>query len=529
MPEDAAERFRRIPLEADLPGAVAVRERRTVVSAAPADAVEAFETLRDVTRSTSGFVAVPLIADQACVGVMGIGVNDALDDGDIEFLEAVAAQVAQTVLRVRLTERERRRRTELEFLANLTGTALAASDHLDLMQKVCAAAVPALGDGCSLYYLSEAGGPPLVASAHVDAAKAALLEELRTRYPYDPERRLGAPAVIRSGRTEFVPELTPQVIEHAIASSNLSAEEAMPLLDAFRVTSAITVPLLTRRGVVGAMQFVTSEERPRYDEDDVALAEVVGGRLAEALDAAWMVDQQRTIAVTLQQALLPPALPTIPGIELAARYWPAGVSRVGGDFYDVFALGGQRWALIIGDACGTGPNAAALTSIARHTVRAAARHDVDATDVMDWLNEAILHSNRNLFCTACYATLTAADGRWELASTAAGHPLPIVATADGTEAIGRYGTLLGVFEAVSTTTTTVELHPGDVIVFYTDGLTDLPPPHGIPATELADLIGQLRGAASAAAIADAIHRSLLARVPDRARQDDVALLVLRVL
>jgi serine phosphatase RsbU (regulator of sigma subunit) len=277
------------------------------------------------------------------------------------------------------------------------------------------------------------------------------------------------------------------------------------------------------------MQFVTSEARQRYDEGDVALAEVVGGRLAEALDAAWMVDQQRTIAVTLQQALLPPALPTIPGIELAARYWPAGVSRVGGDFYDVFALGGQRWALVIGDACGTGPNAAALTSIARHTVRAAARHDVGATDVMDWLNEAILHSNRDLFCTACYATVSSRDGGWQLATTAAGHPLPIVATAEGTRPVGRYGTLLGVFDAVSTTTTTVALHPGDVVVFYTDGLTDLPPPHGITATELVGLIRQLRDAGSAGGIADAIHRSLLERVPDRARQDDVALLVLRVL
>src|SRR4051812_13515073 len=126
MPADAAELFHRIPLDADLPGAVAVRERRTVVSAAPADAVEQFEVLRGVTRSTSGFVAVPLIADRSCVGVMGIGVNEAFDERDVAFFEAVAAQVAQTIVRVRLTERESRRRRELEFLASLTQTALGA-------------------------------------------------------------------------------------------------------------------------------------------------------------------------------------------------------------------------------------------------------------------------------------------------------------------------------------------------------------------------------------------------------------------
>jgi serine phosphatase RsbU (regulator of sigma subunit) len=528
MPADSADLFHRMPVSADLPGAVAVRERRTIVSVERADAVQRFATLQDVTRSTSGFLAVPLIADQACVGVLGVGVNEKLDQRDLGFFEAVAAQVAQTIIRVRLTEREFRRRVELEFLANLTDTALAAVDHLDLMRRVCAAAVPTLGDWCSLYFLPEGGGDPLVAFAHVDSNKVAFVEELQRRYPYDPSRSTGAPAVIRTGTTEFIPDLTPEVIDEAIASSNLDAAEVKPILAAFDLTSIITVPLLTKRRVVGAMQFVSAESKRRYDGADVALAEAVAGRLAEALDAAWLADQQRAIAVTLQQALLPPALPTIPGIDIAARYWPAGVSHVGGDFYDVFALGGRRWALLIGDVCGTGPDAAALTSIARHTVRAAARHDAPPVDVVAWLNEAILHSNRNLFCTACYATLTADDRRWHLATTAAGHPLPIVSTAAGTGEVGQPGSLLGVLEEVTVTTGDTELASGDVVVFYTDGITDLPPPYGIDAAELSRVVHQLRARPSAEEIAAGIHRSLLTRVPDRSRQDDVALLVIRV-
>jgi serine phosphatase RsbU (regulator of sigma subunit) len=528
MAPESADRFRRMPLSADLPGSLAVRERRTVVSVAPADAVEQFATLHDVVRSTSGFLTVPLVADRTCIGVLGVGVNQQVDERDLVFFEAVAAQVAQTIVRIRLTERELRRRAELEFLANLTDTALGAVDHVDLMRQVCTAAVPTLGDWCSLHFVPESGGPPLVAFAHADQDKIAFVEELQRRYPYDPNGVSGVPAVIRTGKTEFVPELTPQIVDEAIAASRLDLDEAMTILDAFNITSVITVALLTKRRIVGAMQFVTAESRRRYDDADVALAEAVAGRLAEALDAAWIADQQRIIATSLQHALLPPALPEIPGIDLAARYWPAGVSQVGGDFYDVFALDDGRWAMLIGDVCGSGPDAAAVTSIARHTVRAAARHGADASTVMSWLNEAVLQSNRDRFCTACYATLTIRDGGWQLASTAAGHPLPIAATATGTDTIGQPGTLIGVLRDVTTSTAEIDLHPGDVVVFYTDGITDLPPPYGIDTSELIKVIHHLRHLPTAEAVAAGIQRSLHQRVPDRTRQDDVALLVVRI-
>ena len=199
MPEEAADRFARIPISADVPGALAARERRTIVSTAPSDAVQQFSTLRDVPRSTTGFVAIPLLREQTCVGVLGIGLDDDLDDRDLRFFEAVAAQVAQTVVRVQLMERERRRRTELEFLANLTDTALRAVDHLDLMRQACASAVPTLGDYCALHFVPEDGGPPVVASAHVDPAKADYVDALQARFPYDPDRAVGVAAVIRSG------------------------------------------------------------------------------------------------------------------------------------------------------------------------------------------------------------------------------------------------------------------------------------------------------------------------------------------
>jgi serine phosphatase RsbU (regulator of sigma subunit) len=526
MPPQAAAMFQRLPLDADLPGSVAVRELRTVVTTTPSQAVEEFARLRDVPRSTSGFIAIPLVSDRGCVGVLGIGVDDVLDDHHLGFFEAVGAQVAQSLMRVRLLERERRRHVELEFLAQLTGTALDAHDHVDLMRRVCTAAVPTLGDWCSLYFVAETGEAPEVAFAHVDPEKESYLAELMERYPFDPDAA-GVASVIRSGETEFVPRLTREVIDEAIASSKLSATEAMPILERLGITSAITVAMRTKRRVVGAMQFVSAESGRHYDRHDVALAEAVAGRLAEALDAAWMSDHQRSVAVTLQKALLPPALPTIPGVNIVARYWPAGIDRVGGDFYDVFPIGGHEWALVIGDVCGSGPDAAALTAIARHTIRAAARHGAAAEVVIDWLNEAVLQSQRDLFCTVCYATLAVTDDGFSLTSTAAGHPLPLVSSALGAHTVGRPGTLVGMFERVTTATERVALHNGDVVVLYTDGITDLSPPHGIEPEELLDLVHAHRHG-DPDKIADAVHRSLDSRVPDRVRRDDAAILVVQI-
>jgi serine phosphatase RsbU (regulator of sigma subunit) len=522
-----AELFARIPTTGDLPGATACRERRTVVSVSRRRAEEEYPDLRQVERSAECFVAIPLLLEDTCLGVLGLGYDEEPAADDLAFLEAIAGQAAQALERVRLAERDRRRRDELEFLADLTDSALNATDHVDLIRRVTYAAVPALGDWCALTFLPTDGGPPLVMAAHVDPTKVDWALELQTRYPYDPEAEMGVAAVIRSGETEFIPDVTEQLLEEAVARSPMGPDEARAVVEALDLSSAITVPLRTKRRIVGAMQFVSAESGRHYDEADVDLAEAVAGRLAEPLDNAWIADQERHLSATLQRTLLPPRLPEIPGVEIAAGYWPAGSAEVGGDFYDVFRIDEDTWALIIGDACGTGPNSAALTSIARHTVRAAARHGRRHEEVLDWTNEAILKSDRDLFLTACYATLTRADGTWHLRFANAGHPLP-VRLAERATAIGRPGTLLGVFPDVSYKATEMTLDEGDIIVFYTDGVTDLPPPLGLTADQLNARIEALPDHSTAGAVAEGIRTMIKRRVPEVERDDDVALLVIRI-
>ena len=427
-------------------------------------------------------------------------------------------------------ERERRLRDRLEFLVGLTDTAVAAADHNEYMRAAAAAAVPKLGDWCSIHYVPEAGDAVELVVAHADPGKVAWADALAERFPHNPDGETGVAKVIRSGVTEFIEHIDDTLIDAALARSTVDPAEMREILDALGLTSVITVPLVTKRGVRGAMQFVSAESGRTYDQDDVALAEVAAGRIADALDNMWLTEQHQHIAATLQQALLPPRLPRIAGIDVAVRYWPAGIAvQAGGDFYDVFRTSPTAWSVLIGDVCGTGPDAAALTGIARHTVRAAARHDQDHLGVVEWLNEAMWLSDRDRFCTAVYATVEARLGVWHFAACTAGHPRPVLARSDGCAAVvGPPGSLLGVFEDIEVQVSEVPLAVGDVVVLYTDGITDLPPPHGQTEADVVDLVAQVATTGTAEEIAEAIHRSVTDRLPLAQRADDVALVVLRV-
>jgi serine phosphatase RsbU (regulator of sigma subunit) len=430
-------------------------------------------------------------------------------------------------------ERERRLRDRLEFLVKVTDTALAATDHLSFMRDVAAAAVPKLGDWCSIHFQPEPFAPFEVVVAHADPARIEWAEALARRFPYNPDGDRGIPLVMRTGRTDFIEEVTSDVIDTALERGTYDPAEIRPVLDALGISSSITVPLATSRGVVGAMQFIVTAESGRvYEHEDVRLAEISASRIADALDNKWLAGQHRRISATLQRSLLPPKMPEIDGIDLAVRYWPAGSAiEAGGDFYDIFATSESSWSLLIGDVCGTGPDAAALTGITRHTVRAAARHGQDHDAVLEWLNQAMRLSNRDRFCTAVYATLTTDPAHgWRFSSCAAGHPRPIIIRADGrAELLGLHGTLLGVFEEIDIAVADTTLEVGDTVVLYTDGITDLRPPHARTELELTELVAKLVDGRSAGEVADAIHDVITDELAsDDDRGDDIALLVFRV-
>jgi PAS domain S-box-containing protein len=471
---------------------------------------------------------VTLDADGNVTGTIGCS-SDITARKELEINAARRAAEAETLI-----ERERDLRERLEFLAEINRVALAAPDHKSLMRAVTAASVPQLGDWCTLHFMPEPGGALEVEVAHRDPEKVEWAAEVRQRFPFDPDASRGVPAVIRTGRLEFLREVTPEFVEQSIVEAGISdmREEILGLFERLQLTSVITVPLNTKRRTIGAIQFVSAESGRVFDNEDIVLAQSAAGRIAEALDNVWLTSQHRSIATKLQAALLPPRLPRVDGLSIAARYWAAGaVSEVGGDFYDAFKIDDQRWAVLIGDVCGTGPDAAAVTAIARHTVRAAATHGAEPALVLRWLNDALHAGNRELFCTVAYLTLEpTGGGEWRYTSTSAGHPFPLLVTRAGEATpIGKAGMLVGAVPSITVTTVDGVLEPGDTVVLYTDGVTDVSPPHGIDPEALARMVAKAaEGEVSAEDIAARLGNAIEEVLPISERNDDVALLVVRV-
>lgn len=180
------------------------------------------------------------------------------------------------------------------------------------------------------------------------------------------------------------------------------------------------------------------------------------------------------LARTLQQTLIPPAPPVIPGLEVAARFRPAGDgTEVGGDFYDVFQIADGTWVVVVGDVCGKGAEAAVVTALARYTIRAAAIRLHSPVEILEMLNEVLQRSDTNRFCTVALLRFTQDAAEWRCTATSAGHPLPIIHhRGHAPTALGNNGTLLGVFAEVALREDEVLLGAGDSIVVYTDGVTE---------------------------------------------------------
>jgi serine phosphatase RsbU (regulator of sigma subunit) len=254
-------------------------------------------------------------------------------------------------------------------------------------------------------------------------------------------------------------------------------------------------------------------------------------RAALALDNARLYEERDQVARTLQQSLLPGALPDIPGVELAGRYVAAGAgNEVGGDFYDCFATGGGNWALVIGDVCGKGAEAATLTALARYTVRAASQHTRRPRAILLELNEALLRAQLGYrFCTALYVSLTPRDGRVSACVATGGHPLPMVVRGDGTvETVGSPGSLVGILEDPDVTEESVQLAPGDALVLVTDGVTEATAADRATGPGRLEALLAGHAGSGAEAIAEAVERDAI-ESQGGAPRDDVAVLVARAL
>ncbi|CAA9521411.1 MAG: Serine phosphatase RsbU, regulator of sigma subunit [uncultured Solirubrobacteraceae bacterium] len=437
--------------------------------------------------------------------------------------QAEAAQVRAEAAR---TEAEgARRRTE--FLARAgERLAMVTRDFETTLQEVANVAVPVIADWCTFTLVEARGALRTVAVATADDADMELVERFGERYPPQPDATAGAGHVVRTGERELFNDIPPELID-SIAQD----QEHASLLRSLGLRSGMTIPLKAGDRIIGALSLVLSRSGRSFSGDDVALAESLASRAALAVENARLYAERSHIAQTLQRSLLPPALPEIAGLELAARYRAAGSqNQVGGDFYDAFRAADGVWTLLIGDVSGKGPEAAALTSLTRHTLRAATLRDMNPRENLKLLNEALFSQPDadGRFCTVLYAQVRPrAEGGADITLATGGHLPPILLRAGGrVERVQLRGSLVGGLRTPEFGEREITLEPGDLLLLFTDGVTEIrgdDPDLGERA--LAEVLAQMRGASADEIVAAVQHKAVDLQAGEP--RDDIALLAVK--
>lgn len=423
-----------------------------------------------------------------------------------------------------ITELKRTQIAE-NFLGEASRVLASSLDHQHTLEQIAQLAVPSLSDWCSVSLLDPSGEIQRVAIHHRDPAKLQLAQQIEAFYPPSREDAHGIAQVMRSGTPMFVK------IEPGMLESHAQDSKHFGLLRDLHLGSVIIAPMSAAGRVLGALLLAADRSSGRQlTQAHIPLVEELGRRAGIAVENARLYTERTRIASALQQALLPEALPQVPGGELDALYAAAGeLNEVGGDFYDVFEHRDGRWVLAIGDVCGKGPRAAAVTALARHTLRAAAMSGQAPRVMVGSVHQALMHQPPGLdMCTLGLVLVDLRPPGAHLTIALAGHPQPVLVDRHGTaRQIGRPGTLLGVLDPIHIEQAEVQMNAGDTLVLHTDGVTEA----GVPSTPLGeDGLRELCSQAPKIALRDLLHSIEAAAVTHAggSARDDIALLALRL-
>lgn len=443
-----------------------------------------------------------------------------------KVVRGVAAQAAAALDNAALYEAERRSRAaaeaaqrDLAFLARANYALSASLDFAQTAQVVTMLPVPDLCDWAVLHIVTEGGHVEAVSLHHRDEAKARVLREVLAQQRMRTDRRGGPGAAVRTGRTVVVDDVTDERLQ-----AYESDPERLQALRDVGLGSMVTVPLLTRDRVVGALSFVRATPRA-FTDRAVAVAEELTSRSALALDSAMLFSRERAAALTLQRSLLPGALPPIEGTVCAVRYLPGAAGlEVGGDWYDVIPVSEGVVVYVIGDVMGRGVQAAAVMGQLRAAVRAYALDDHPPEEVLRRVNRMLCMNEEPPLVTCAYARVDIRTG--ELCISVAGHLPPLLLSPDGeTEYLElEPGLPLGVGETVFASGCRT-LPAGSTLILYTDGLVETPQSS---ITTGMDRLSERAGAAAGEADIETLTDALLGPEHTADQTDDVAVLAVRL-
>ena len=426
---------------------------------------------------------------------------------------------AETAARAQAEQAQRR----LALLAEATSMLAATLDVDESLSRLTDLVVPFVADWCMVELVGVDGDVRRVASTHVDPDKLEVLRRVEQLQPRVRTPRSPVEQVIRTGQ----PVLLPQVPDTVLTE----LDEGHELADAYRELaprSAMVVPLRARRQVLGALSLVSSTSGRTYDEDDLAMAADLARRAALTVDNARLYEREHHVAEALQRSLLP-SLPVVEGIDRAAKYLPGSrAAEVGGDWYDLFRLPDGAVGIAVGDVMGHDLTAAVAMGQLRSVLRSYAWQGSPPSVVLDHLDQLVQGLEMAQLATAIYARLDLPqDGPGRLRLANAGHLPPVLRRPDGTAVLldGAQSLLVGAALGTARDELTVEVEPGSMLVLYTDGLVEqrgLDPDTGLERLRLA--VEAVDGAE-----AHVVVEELLRALDGTTRDDDVALLVVRVL
>jgi PAS domain S-box-containing protein len=382
------------------------------------------------------------------------------DDGRVTGVVNVIEDVTQAK-RAELAQR---------LLAEASDALASSLDYEATLQRVAEVAVPAFADWCGLDLPGPSGFVQSVAVAHADPDKVALGRRLRSRYPVRLDDADGLPAVVRGE--------APSIVVHEIRDEELVAyardEEHLAMLRGIGLASLIIVPLVAGGETLGALTLARTTPGRVFDDADLLLAEELGRRAGTAILNARAYTERAAIAATLQRGLRPPELLAPPGFAVATHYDAAGrLNEVGGDFYDAFTTA-DGWMLVVGDVAGHGAEAAALTALARWTLRTTGQLTRDPARAAEQLNATLRDLPQLSLCTAVCAHVCTLEGGERAVVTLAncGHPRPLLVREGSVEQLGCVGPMAGAFDDGAWGCTEVALRAGDTLVLHTDGVLD---------------------------------------------------------
>ena len=430
--------------------------------------------LRQAPGDRAGLVvhaSAPLRSGNTILGILNVAAPewDSFSPEALVLLANVGSQIGIALERTRLYDMlQERRIDEQAALLELSNQLLSRPDLDDLMAYLVDAVRTLLqADACALLLPVE-GGEKLAFYA-------------ASGWMNDPvESRRHVPADRRSGSGLVMHTQTPLVIEDLLTEYPTPWTTDWLRAEGFR--GHAVVPLIAEDQAIGTL--LINMRRPRrLDEDELRFLRLMANQAAIAIDNARLqheriarqrLEDELTVGQQIQHSMLPESCPLVTGWEFCSIYRPARL--VGGDFYDFFELANdsnRRLGMVIADVAGKGVPAALFMALSRTMIRTVAFSGYGPAEALERANRLLLKdSHSRMFLSAFYATLDIDTGRLTYASAGHNWPLWLQVETGECEQLQARGILLGVMEDISLEERTIQVASGDILVFYTDGVTE---------------------------------------------------------